>query len=118
MLIYIGDCEKALSELKRAMRLDPFSHDVLFAQEGMCYYWLEDYKNAIESFRKVKILRQNLFYLAACYIKMGDLDTGLEKLKEAETVTGQDSDAFVDSLPYEQEDMMSDLRNTLNSAKG
>ena len=49
---------------------------------------------------------------------MGDLDTGLEKLKEAETVTGQDSDAFVDSLPYEQEDMMSDLRHTLNSAKG
>ena len=118
MLIYIGDCEKALSELKRAMRLDPFSHDVLFAQEGMCYYWLEDYKKAVESFRKVKILRQNLFYLAACYIKMGDLDTGLEKLKEAETVTGQDSDAFVDSLAYEQKDMMSDLRNTLNSVKG
>jgi len=118
MLIYIGDSEKALSELKRAMRLDPFSHDVLFAQEGMCYYWLEDYKNAVESFRKVKILRQNLFYLAACYIKMGDLDNGLEKLKEAESVTGQNSDAFVDSLPYEQKDMISDLRNTLNSAKG
>ena len=118
MLIYIGDSEKALSELKRAMRLDPFSHDVLFAQEGMCYYWLEDYKNAVESFRKVKILRQNLFYLAACYIKMGDLDNGSEKLKEAESVTGQNSDAFVDSLPYEQKDMISDLRNALNSAKG
>ena len=118
MLIYIGDSEKALSELKRAMRLDPFSHDVLFSQEGICYYWLEDYKKAVESFRKVKILRQNLFYLAACYIKMGDLDNGLEKLKEAESVTGQNSDAFVDSLPYEQKDMISDLRNTLNSAKG
>ena len=118
MLIYIGDSEKALSELKRAMRLDPFSHDVLFSQEGMCYYWLEDYKKAVESFRKVKILRQNLFYLAACYIKMGDLDNGLEKLKEAESVTGQNSDAFVDSLPYEQKDMISDLRNTLKSAKG
>ena len=118
MLIYIGDSEKALSELKRAMRLDPFSHDVLFSQEGMCYYWLEDYKKAVESFRKVKILRQNLFYLAACYIKMGDLDNGLEKLKEAESVTGQNSDAFVDSLPYEQKDMISDLRNALKSAKG
>ena len=118
MLIYIGDSEKALSELKRAMRLDPFSHDVLFSQEGICYYWLEDYKKAVESFRKVKILRQNLFYLAACYIKMGDLDNGLEKLKEAESVTGQNSDAFVDSLPYEQKDMISDLRNTLKSAKG
>ena len=41
-----------------------------------------------------------------------------EKLKEAETVTGQNSDTFVDSLPYEQKDMMSDLRNTLNSVKG
>jgi hypothetical protein len=49
---------------------------------------------------------------------MGDRDNGLEKLIEAEAVTGQNSDAFVDSLPYEQKDMMSDLRNTLNSAKG
>ena len=117
MLIYTGECEKALSELKRAMRLDPFSHDILFSQEGMCYYWLEDYKKAVESFRKVKILRQNLFYLAACYIKMDDFKTGLEKLKEAEALTGNDSDSFVNSLPYEQKDMLSDLRETLQSCK-
>ena len=83
----------------------------------MCYYWLEDYNKAVESFRKVKILRQNLFYLAACYIKMDDLKTGLEKLKEAEALTGKDSDSFVNSLPYEQKDMLSDLRETLQSCK-
>ena len=42
---------------------------------------------------------------------------GLEKLKEAEALTGNDSDSFVNSLPYEQKDMLSDLRETLQSCK-
>jgi len=117
MLIYIGDVEKALSELKRAMRLDPFSHDILFAQEGMCHYWIGDYDKAVDSFRKVKVLRQNLFYLAASYFKKGDLESGSEKLKEAVTVTGLSADKFVDSLPYEKEEMLNDLRNVLQSVK-
>lgn len=118
ILIYVGEIEKALEELNRAMRLDPFSHDILFTQEGMCYYWLGDYDKAVDSFRKVKVLRQNLFYLAACYIKKGNSDMAIEKLKEAKAVTGQNSDIFVDSLPYQDKDMINDLRNTLNSAKG
>tara|TARA_B110000438_G_scaffold298945_1_gene348140 strand:+ start:509 stop:2248 length:1740 start_codon:yes stop_codon:yes gene_type:complete len=118
ILIYVGEIEKALEELNRAMRLDPFSHDILFTQEGMCYYWLGDYDKAVDSFRKVKVLRQNLFYLAACYIKKGNSDSAIEKLKEAKAVTGQNSDIFVDSLPYQDKDMINDLRNTLNSAKG
>ena len=118
ILIYVGEIEKALEELNRAMRLDPFSHDILFTQEGMCYYWLGDYDKAVDSFRKVKVLRQNLFYLAACYIKKGNSDMAIEQLKEAKAVTGQNSDIFVDSLPYQDKDMINDLRNTLNSAKG
>jgi len=114
MLICVGNCENSLSELKRAMRLDPFSHDILFTQEGMCYYWLEDYSKAVESFRKVKIIRENLFYLAACYIKIGDNETGLDELKEEKAVSGQKVNAFADSLIYKKDSMKNDLRNTLN----
>ena len=69
MLNYFGEFEKALSELERAMRLDPFSHDLLFGPEGMCHYWLENYDQAIASFRKVRVPSRNLFYLAATYLK-------------------------------------------------
>ena len=43
LLIYLGNFEKALSELNRALRLDPFSHDLLFGPELVCYFWLNDY---------------------------------------------------------------------------
>ena len=43
---------------------------------------------------------------------------GYKLKKDITTKLMKIADAFVDSLPYEQEDMMSDLRHTLNSAKG
>jgi len=61
MLIYFGEFDKALSELSRAMRIDPFSHDLLFGAEGLCHYWLENYNQAVDSFRKVKVLKNHLF---------------------------------------------------------
>ena len=87
MLNYFGEFEKALSELERAMRLDPFSHDLLFGPEGMCHYWLENYDQAIASFRKVRVPSRNLFYLAATYFKKGDKELAQEKLKEAKAIT-------------------------------
>ena len=80
MLIYFGEFDKALSELSRAMRIDPFSHDLLFGAEGLCHYWLENYNQAVDSFRKVKVLKNHLFYLALTYMKKGDRDTAQEKL--------------------------------------
>ena len=41
VLIYTGEIENALNKLNRATRLDPFSHDILYVEEGMCYFWLE-----------------------------------------------------------------------------
>ncbi|HIB05022.1 MAG TPA: adenylate/guanylate cyclase domain-containing protein, partial [Candidatus Marinimicrobia bacterium] len=64
MLIYFGEFEKALGELERAMRLDPFSHDLLFGAEALCHYWLGNYDKAITSFKKVKVLKAHLFYMA------------------------------------------------------
>ena len=106
VLIYTGDIESALKELNRATRLDPFSHDILYLEEGMCYFWLENYEKAIESFRKVKLMQQNLFYLSACYFKLGKSDKAIECLKEAEVVSGSDVESFIKSLPYTKPKMI------------
>ena len=115
MLIYMGDIEKAVSEIQRAMRLDPFSNDVLIIQEGICHYWLKDYDKSINCFQKIKIPGYALFYLAAAHMKNKNSERAIEKIKEAKAITGQSVDEFVNSLSYTKDDMVEDLLNTLNS---
>ena len=115
MLIYMGDIEKAISEIQRAMRLDPFSNDVLIIQEGICHYWLKDYDKSINCFQKIKIPGYALFYLAAAHMKNKNSERAIEKIKEAKAITGQSVDEFVNSLSYTKDDMVEDLLNTLNS---
>ena len=62
------------------MRLDPFSHDLLFGVEGLCYFWLENYSKSIESFKKLKVIRVQNFYLALSYFKNGEEILAKEKL--------------------------------------
>ena len=59
ILIWHGENEKALSEIQRAMRIDPFCQDILFQDEGICNYWLENYDSALESLSKVKVANNN-----------------------------------------------------------
>ncbi|MED5427265.1 MAG: adenylate/guanylate cyclase domain-containing protein [Candidatus Neomarinimicrobiota bacterium] len=118
MLIYFGEFDKALTELSRAMRLDPFSHDLLFGPEGLCHYWLGNYNQAVDSFRKVKVLKNHLFYLALTHLKKGDRDTAQEKLNEAQAVTGLDIASFVDSEPYENKATIETLKNDLQNIEG
>ncbi|MCS5639845.1 MAG: adenylate/guanylate cyclase domain-containing protein [Candidatus Marinimicrobia bacterium] len=115
MLIYFGEFEKALAELERAMRLDPFSHDLLFGAEALCHYWLRNYDQAIISFKKVKVLKTHLFYLALTYLKKGDRETAQEKLKESRAMTGMDIESFVKSEPYEDQDRINGLMADLDS---
>ena len=115
MLIYFGEFEKALAELERAMRLDPFSHDLLFGAEALCHYWLRNYDQAIISFKKVKVLKTHLFYLALTYLKKGDRETAQEKLKESRAMTGMDIESFVKSEPYENKDRINGLMADLDS---
>ena len=118
MLIYFGEFDKALSELARAMRLDPFSHDLLFGPEGLCHYWLGNYNQAVDSFRKIKVLKNHLFYLALTHLKKGDRDTAQEKLKEAQAVTGLDIASFVNSEPYVSKETIETLKNDLQDIAG
>jgi len=115
MLIYFGEFDKALSELARAMRLDPFSHDLLFGAEALCHYWLGNYDKAITSFKKVKVLKAHLFYMALSYLKKEDKAMADQKLKEARAMTGMDIESFVKSEPYKDQEQINALMVDLES---
>ncbi|HIM73763.1 MAG TPA: adenylate/guanylate cyclase domain-containing protein [Candidatus Marinimicrobia bacterium] len=115
MLIYFGEFEKALGELERAMRLDPFSHDLLFGAEALCHYWLGNYDKAITSFKKVKVLKAHLFYMALTYLKKEDKIMADQKLKEARAQTGMDIESFVKSEPYKDQKQIKALMVDLES---
>jgi tetratricopeptide (TPR) repeat protein len=115
MLIYFGEFEKALGELERAMRLDPFSHDLLFGAEALCHYWLGNYDKSITSFKKVKVLKAHLFYMALTYLKKEDKTMADQKLKEARAMTGMDIESFVKSEPYKDQEQIKALMVDLES---
>tara|TARA_B100001996_G_C18623923_1_gene578956 strand:- start:312 stop:1406 length:1095 start_codon:yes stop_codon:yes gene_type:complete len=115
MLIYFCEFEKALSELNRAKRLDPFSHDLLFGPEAICQYWLGNYEEALKTFKKVKVEKNYLFYIALTNKGIGNEEQAKEKLKEAYAITGLNIDSFIGSQPFNDESILSKLRSELDS---
>ena len=115
MLIYFCEFDKALSELNRAKRLDPFSHDLLFGPEGICQYYLSNYDEATKAFNKVKVKKNYLFYIALSFKKMGDEDQANEKLTEAYAITGMSINSFINSQPFINNKIVEKLKNDLKS---
>ena len=114
LLIYLGEPQQALDEIHRAMRVDPFCPDVLFEDEGMGYYWLENYGNAIKSLRKVKVpTRNSLFYLAAALAKAEQTKTASDTLKQAITTMDMTVEGFVSSQGYKNQVKRDELLQTL-----
>ena len=114
-LIYFGEFEHALNEVKRAMRLDPFSHDLLHGTEALCHYWLENYEESVSCFKKIKVLKTQLFYMAMAYKKLNNSSLAEEKLKEARTITGMEIDSFIKSEPYKDQELSSQVEDVLKS---
>ena len=116
LLIYLGEPEQALEEIHRAMRVDPFCPDLLFEDEGMSHYWLGNFSEAVDSFRKLKVpTRNSLFYLAAAFSKIDETEKSVETLKEAITTTDFTVGRFVESQTYREENRSQELRETLES---
>ena len=114
LLIYLGEPQQALDEIHRAMRVDPFCPDVLFEDEGMGYYWLENYGNAIKSLRKVKVpTRNSLFYLAAALAKAEQTETASDTLKQAIITMDMTVEGFVSSQGYKNQEKRDELLQTL-----
>ena len=118
MLIYFAEFDKALEELERAKRLDPFSHDLLFGPEAICHYWLDNPEEALKTFKKVKVKKNYLFYIALSYKKSGDSDKASENLKEAYALTGMNNDSFIGSQPFKDQEFTSKLKSELGNITG
>ena len=118
MLIYFAEFDKALEELERAKRLDPFSHDLLFGPEAICHYWLDNPEEALKTFKKVKVKKNYLFYIALAHKKSGDSDKASENLKEAYALTGMNNDSFIGSQPFKDQEFTSKLKSELDNITG
>ena len=114
--VYMGNPKKGLEEIKRAMRIDPFCSDLMLEVEGICYFWLEKYSEALSSFKKLKIdTRDSLFYSAATSKSLNSDDKASEFLKKAYLISNMKIDKFVESQPYKSSNEKNILIKLLNS---
>ena len=82
--------------------------------EGICYYWLNNFEEAVESFSKLKVpTRNSLFYLAATFSKKGGTNEAKASLAEAISVSNLTIADFINTQYYKSEDNVSSLRMTL-----
>ncbi|MEE2774143.1 MAG: adenylate/guanylate cyclase domain-containing protein [Pseudomonadota bacterium] len=115
LLVYLGDPEKGLVEIHRAMRIDPFCSDLMFEAEGLCNFWLSDYAGSVASFKKMKIdTRDSLFYLSAAYQMLTDAKA-VDTLNQAKNMSKKTIEEFVKSQPYKSEETKSKLGAILSS---
>ena len=116
LLVYLGDPEKALETVHWAMRINPFCPDDLYIDEGMCHYWLKDYKEAINCFKKIKTQnRDSLFYLAASLAKADRENESTEALHLAIQTTDMNVENFVNTQRYQNPDYNRELLEVLES---
>ena len=116
LLCYLGDPEKGLSEISRAMRIDPFCSDLVLETQGLCLYLLKNYDDAIASFKKMQIeSRTGHFYQASSYVELGDMDNAKNYLNLAIAESGMSIEKFVSTQLFQNENTSRDLNLSLNS---
>ena len=116
LLCYLGQPERGLAEIERAMRIDPFCSDLLFETQGLCLYLLKQYESAISSFKKMQIeTRTSLFYQASGYNELRDSDKAKNHLNFAMAESGTSIEKFVSSQLFQDENTREHLSLSLNS---
>ena len=116
LLVYLGEPEKALEIVQHAMRINPFCPDDLFVDEGMCYFWLGKYSEAVNCFRKMKTPdRESVFYLTASLSKLGEGIKSTETLKQAFKMTDLSVEDFLLTQHYQNPELKQELREILES---
>ena len=116
LLCYLGEPERGLSEIERAMRIDPFCSDLLFETQGLCFYLLNQFESAIGSFKKMQIeTRTSLFYQASCYKELGDTDNAKNFLNLGMTESGYTIEKFVSTQYFQDEQLSFALNSSLSA---
>ena len=112
LLIYLGEPEKAIIQINHAKRINPFCPDILFEDEGMCYFWLTEFSKSIETFNKLKVpTRNSMFYLAASLIKNNELEKAKETLKQAVSISNLSTENFVKTQLYQKSEQTTELED-------
>ena len=116
LLVYLGEPEKALEIVQHAMRINPFCPDDLFVDEGMCYFWLGKYSEAVNCFRKMKTPdRESLFYFAATLFKLEEEKKSAETLKQAFKMMDMSVEDFLLTQHYQNPELKQELLEILES---
>jgi len=116
LLCYLGEPDKGLSEINRAMRIDPFCSDLLLETQGFCFYLLKKYNDAIVSFKKMQIdSRNGLFYQCLCYIELGEIADAKNYLNMAMTESDMSIEKFVSTQLFQDESIRTALSSSLHS---
>jgi tetratricopeptide (TPR) repeat protein len=116
LLCYLGEPERGLSEISRAMRIDPFCSDLVFETQGLCFYLLNKHNDAIASFKKMQIgSRTSLFYQASSFEKLGEADNAKNHLNLALHESSMSIEKFVSTQLFQDEHTRSSLNSSLSS---
>ena len=116
LFYYLGEPQKGMDEIKKAMRIDPFCSDLMFEVEGTCHFWLGNYQEAINSYKKLKIdTRDSLFYSAASHKKLNNNDKSSNILKQALNTLNMTIEKFINSQPLKSEEHKKDLTKLITS---
>jgi Tfp pilus assembly protein PilF len=116
LLVYLGDPEAGLKEIKKAMRIDPFGTDLIYEAEGLCYFWLKDFERAKISFKRMQVsTRDSLFYLAAVFKLLAEEEKASETLKQALNLSKMTIKKFSGSQAYKLEENKKEVEQILSS---
>ena len=75
-LTFLGEMEKAVEQIQKAMRYDPFHPDWYFGFLGWAYYFLKDYDEALRITSRISSpTAGDHRLLAAIYARLGDLES-------------------------------------------
>ena len=76
---------------------------------------MDNPSEALQTFKKVKVKKNFLFYIALANKKSGNNDKASENLKEAYALTGMDNDSFIGSQPFKDKELTSKLKSELSN---
>jgi len=116
MRLYLGEPQEGLEKVAWAMRINPFCPDDLLEKDGKCRFWLDDFKGALASLKKMRTeSRDGLFYSAATLKKLGRDDEALEMLHRGIRVAEVSIAEFADSQPFQDQTRNRELQELLES---
>jgi len=73
MLTWIGEAERGIEWIQKAMRLNPYHPERFWSHLGRAYFVARRYSEAVKAFQRINRADHiHLSFLAACYAQLGD----------------------------------------------